>query len=495
MSEVMTQQSEKVKITNYNNGSGVPVHFYLDDGLMPDERALNPLEALSKMPEVDEYLVALPDLHYKGRNIVPTGLVTVSKNHIIPFAVDKGINCGIRMMTLPISASEMNIARIDAFYEKVMQRVPAKKHDKPVLTGEEMADAIMGGAEWAVRRFGLPEESLQNFEQYGNLLGNKGLSKAQVLRSIPGSAIKKGRRGMGILGGGNHFLELQQITDVLDEDLAAKLGMKQDQLVLMLHTGTGGLGGAAMKFFHQVRYDDDPERQAHKAQEKAEFLNFEPKDAYREKWMKNPHLYAIPVDSPTAQHFLTACYGIANFGFVNRTAISYHAEQALRETFGDPDFRLNLLYDSSHVTIQQEQHETGTFWVHRNGANQAMPASYMQDHPVFRETGQPIPVPGSMGTDSYIAVAAEGTRKTFCSTNHGAGRLLDKPEARDAFGENDVVETMEKRGIRLYRYGKGEITEQAPDAFKNVDNVLQVMQRFNIANPVVKVHPLAVLKG
>lgn len=484
-----------VKVVRYHGSEGVPVHFYLDEQLMPDERAIRPLEALSQMPEVDGHVVALPDLHFKSRNIVPTGLVTVSKDHIIPFAVDKGINCGIRMMTLPLAAEALSTEQIDRFYRRVMERVPVSRHEELPIGSKDVRDIVLHGAEWAVRRYGLPEEVLDNYEKRGNLFRDTDYSEAEIMRSIPETVLKKGRRSLGVLGSGNHFLELQRVTEVADPALAAKLGLAADQLVLMLHTGTGGFGGSIMKYFHQVSKSDSAEKAARRLEEKQAFHNFEPQDPYRNKWEEDPHLYGIPASSATARHFIGAVNAIANYGFVNRAAISHHAEQALREVLGDPGFRLHLLYDSSHVTIQPEQHNGTRYWVHRNGANQAMPASYLQDHPLYRETGQPIPVPGSMGTDSYIAVAAEGTRQTFGSTNHGAGRLLDKPEAREAFDESAVLETMKSRGIRLYRYGKGDINEQAPDAFKDIEKVLRVMQAFNIATPVVKVRPLATLKG
>lgn len=488
-------KTQTADMIGYYTGEGVPVHFYLDVNLMPDEHVIQPLKELSKMPEVNDYIVALPDLHFKSRNLVPTGLVTVSRGHIIPFAVDKGINCGIRMMTLPLSATEITTSQIDDFYAAIMKRVPVDKHLNPVISSEEFGEIIESGAEWAEKRFKTSEDLLKNYEKRGNLFRESDFTKKEIYRSIPPAAYKKGPKRLGILGGGNHFLELQQITHIVHEKIAAQWGLQQDQLMLMLHSGTGGLGGAVMKYFHQASKTSDSEKARKKEQQKQQFLNFPPHDIYRSKWLQEPHLYGIPADSATARHFLAAVYAIANFGFVNRAVISHHAEQALREVCKDKNLRLNLLYDSSHVTIQPERHNGHWYWVHRNGANQAMPASYMQDHEIYRSTGQPIPVPGSMGTDSYIAAAAEGTLRTFCSANHGAGRLLDKPEARNAFQEQAVIDSMKKEGIRLYHYGKGRITEQAPDAFKNIENVVRVMKQYHIAEPVAKVRPLAVLKG
>lgn len=493
--ETIMENIRQARIIDYHNGRGVPVHFYLDEALMPDERALRPLAELSALPEVDQYLVALPDLHYKSRNLVPTGLVSVSQEHVIPFAVDKGINCGIRIMSLPLGAGEIDTACIDRFYSRVMQRVAASKHAEPTITKDEVRQIILRGAEWAADKFHLPREALLNYEKSGNLFRDGDYQEEEILDSLPAIAAKRGQKALGVLGGGNHFLELQQISEIVDSGLGQKLGLAQDQLILMLHTGTGGFGGSILKYYHQYIDAETDEKAREKLRQKREFLDTLPPEPYRDKWFQPPHLYAIPAESATARRFIAALYAVANFGFANRAAISYHAEQALQEALRHPTLRIKLLYDSSHVTIQQEQHHGAWYWVHRNGANQAMPASRMADHPLYRDTGQPIPVPGSMGTDSYIAVAAEGAEKTFCSANHGAGRLLDKPEAREAFVEQEVEATMQQRGIRLYRYGKDHISEQAPEAFKDITNVLRVMQQFRIARAVARVRPLAVLKG
>ncbi|MFQ5601559.1 MAG: RtcB family protein, partial [Candidatus Krumholzibacteriia bacterium] len=154
-----------------------------------------------------------------------------------------------------------------------------------------------------------------------------------------------------------------------------------------------------------------------------------------------------------------------------------------------------LLFDCSHVTIQQEEHGGEKLWIHRHGANVALPPSRCRAHPVFRHTGQPIPVPGSMGADSFICVGAEGNEATYHSANHGAGRILDKPEASQRWSENDVEQEMAARRVRLYRGGTMNIAEQAPDSFKDIGQVIEVMRNLRIAEPVVRVRPLATLKG
>jgi len=201
------------------------------------------------------------------------------------------------------------------------------------------------------------------------------------------------------------------------------------------------------------------------------------------------------VDSHQGQRFVRAVYAASNFGFVNRMAITEALRNSVRSTFGDASLSMPLLFDCSHVTIQQETHHGEPVWVHRHGANAALPPSRCQAHPIFSRTGQPIPVPGSMGSDSYVGVGVEGNAATYCSANHGAGRTLDKPQAMEQFTEQSVEAEMAARQIRLYRAGTMNIAEQAPGSFKDIRAVIEVMNRLQIAQPVVRVRPLATLKG
>jgi tRNA-splicing ligase RtcB len=192
---------------------------------------------------------------------------------------------------------------------------------------------------------------------------------------------------------------------------------------------------------------------------------------------------------------LQGIHAAANFGFVNRMAMTEALRTSLGHHFGDTDGKARLVVDCSHVTIQKETHRGEELWIHRHGSNVALPPSRCVEHPLWRHTGQPIPVPGSMGDDSYLAVGVEGNEATYHSANHGAGRVLDKPQALARWSENDVEREMARRKIRLIRGGTMSIAEQAPGSFKNVGAVMAAMQEFRIAAPVARLRPLAVLKG
>jgi len=214
----------------------------------------------------------------------------------------------------------------------------------------------------------------------------------------------------------------------------------------------------------------------------------------------------MPADSEEGIRFARAVAAASNFGFANRIAITEKLREAVRKVLRDKTLRLPLLYDCAHVSIKPEQWNGATdgacgaagaekLWVHRHGASRALPPSKMADHPIFSQTGQPVPIPGSMGHDSYVGVADERTAETFYSVNHGAGRVMDKPEALAQFTDTAVEQEMREKNIRLYRYGADHIAEQAPAAFKDISQVIRAMSAFSLARPVVRLRPVAVLKG
>jgi tRNA-splicing ligase RtcB len=239
----------------------------------------------------------------------------------------------------------------------------------------------------------------------------------------------------------------------------------------MLHTGSRGVGSKTMK--------DHVERL---------------EASWRDPGSPSP-LWALPADSEDGRRFARAVSAASNFGFANRIAITERLRSAARRTLHDASLRLPLLVDCAHVSIKPEHWNGESLWVHRNGGSRALPPSALEGHPRFAATGQPIPIPGSMGDASYIGVAAEGAVDTYHSVNHGAGRVLDKPEAAARYSTADIQREMYEKGIRLYRYGGADIAEQAPGSFKDISQVVQAMRAHSLATLVVRLKPLATLKG
>jgi tRNA-splicing ligase RtcB (3'-phosphate/5'-hydroxy nucleic acid ligase) len=484
-----------------NGRRRVPVHLFVSPEIMPGRDALDELEALAATAGLAHPIVAMPDVHFKGRNPAPTGIVLATRDHLVPFAIDKGINCGMRMVQSDLPASACTGRMLDALYTELQRHIPIQPHHEAVLRKKDVRRALSEGARWACEHFELPDAERDAIERRGSMFEDRDIDPDAILATLPDVAIKKARRAFGTLGAGNHFLEAQEIVEILDAEKAARLGLEKGRVLFMMHTGSGAVGGLAMRYYStHGRLESRRERLAFdfdKLRFHLRHARFAWQDALQ-IWnylAAHRQFFTIPADSHQGRRFIDALYAASNFGFVNRMAITEALRNAVRTTFAAPELKLPLLFDCSHVTIQQEEHAGERVWVHRHGANVALPPSRCAGHPVFASTGQPIPIPGSMGSDSYIGVGVEGNAATYCSANHGAGRVLDKPQAMAQFSARSVEAEMAARHIRLYRGGTMDIAEQAPGSFKDIRAVVDVMQRLSIAQPVVRVRPLATLKG
>jgi tRNA-splicing ligase RtcB len=482
-------------------GSRAPVHLFVSPEIMPGADAIAELHALSRTAGVAHPIVAMPDVHYKGRNPAPTGIVLATRDRFVPFAIDKGLNCGMRMVASNLPASACTDAMLDALYAELQRRIPIQPHAEPQLKKKDVRRALTEGARWAREYFELPESELDGIERRGSMFAGADIDPDEIMAAVPDIAHKKARRAFGSMGAGNHFLEAQEIVEILDAPKARLLGLEQGRVLFMMHTGSGAVGGLTMRSYStHARLEHVGERLAFDF-EKLRFHARHARPTWQDATLIWKYLFAhrqfftIPADSHQGRRFIRAVYAAANFGYVNRMAITESLRAAVRDTFADPTLALPLLYDCSHVGIQQEEHGGERLWVHRHGANAALPPSRCAGHPVFGKTGQPIPVPGSMGADSYVGVGVEGNAATYHSANHGAGRVLDKPQAMAQWSEQAVEDEMAARRIRLYRAGTMNIAEQAPGSFKDIRKVIDVMRGLHIAQPVVRVRPLATLKG
>jgi len=449
---------------------GVPIRLFLSRELMPDEATLAQLARLASAPGVAHHVAVLPDIHRKGRNPSPTGTAIAAAGAIVPRAIDTGICCGMRIVRTGIEASALPPALLDALFAELMSAIPLVEHEHDVLSDEDVGDILVQGGAWSRRRFGLSEEELSRIEE-GGTMPTDTADPETIVAAVPAKPRRKGRRCFGTLGGGNHFLELQEVVELVDPALAGALGLARGQVVVMLHTGSRSVGSKAMK---ELLAELEP--------------RWSGADGAQPMW-------SLPADSEDGRRFARAASAASNFGFANRIAITEALRGAFRHTLADASLELPLLVDCAHVSIKAEVWNGEPLWVHRHGGSCALPPSRLGAHPVFSRTGQPVPIPGSMGDASYIGVAAEGTRETFYSVNHGAGRVMDKPEALARFTEADVVREMREKSIRLYRYGAGDIAEQAPSSFKDISRVVRAMAALGLARPVVRLRPIATLKG
>ncbi|PYM04880.1 MAG: hypothetical protein DMD82_13080 [Candidatus Rokuibacteriota bacterium] len=444
-----------------------PIRYYLTPELMPDPATVAELERLARLPELAHHVAVLPDIHRKARNPSPTGTVVATRDVLLPRAVDTGINCGIRMLGSSIDVADLEPLHLDRLFGALRQAVPLAEQPGEALSRAEVTEILGDPGGFCRRRFGVGDAELGRIEDGGRFdCGTEDV--AAIAASVPERAARRGPRCFGTLGGGNHFLELQEVVEILEPEAARLLGLERGKAVFMLHTGSRALGSKTMRHF--------VERLALAAPE-------------------GPPIQPLRFESEEGTSFARAVAAASHFGFANRIAISEALRAAVRDALADPSLELPLIYDCGHVSIKRETWNGERLWVHRHGASRALPPSRCDSDPVLSRTGQPVPIPGSMGHDSFIAVAAEGAIDAYCSVNHGAGRRLDKPEAAALFTAAMIEHEMRGRDIRLYRYGSGDIAEQAPGAFKDVSQVMRAMQLLSLARPVARVRPVAVLKA
>ncbi|MDZ7291734.1 MAG: RtcB family protein [candidate division KSB1 bacterium] len=454
---------------------GLPIKFFLTPEMMPDKETLAQLEQLASVYGLAHHVAVLPDIHRKIRNLSPTGTAIAARNMLVPRAVDTGICCGMRMVRTDIDVRDLTAPLLDELFAELMATIPVLEHAQDVLTSEDVADILVHGGKWSQRKFGLSDEEMDCIEDRGTMPTDT-TDAETILASVPDRPKKKGRRCFGTLGNGNHFLELQEIVEVIDRDIAKRLGLSEGKAIFMLHTGSRSVGSKTTK----------------------EYLEELEKKFPCGRSLPSPNgspIWSMPADTEEGIKFARAITAASNFGFANRIAITEKLRAAVRKTLRDESLQMPLLYDCAHVSIKREQWNGEKLWIHRNGGSRALPPSHMKDHPIFSQTGQPVPIPASMGHDSFIGVADERTVETFFSVNHGAGRVMDKPEAMARFTEMQIEQEMRDKHIRLYRYGSDNIAEQAPSSFKDISRVIRAMSALSLARPVVRLRPVAVLKG
>ena len=466
----MTQTKTPIEI---QKDGALPIRCFTSEKLLPDEAARKQLNTMASIDGLKQHISVLPDVHYKDRNPSPTGTVIASNNVLFPRAIDGGINCGIRMMATQLPASDFSIELLDKLFGRLIENIPVKDHATPLLSQEECENVLTHGVSKLIEPLGLPDDELTRVENGGRMLPH--LSPDEIREGLTAKAlskvVRKCNKTLGTIGAGNHFLELQEIVEVIDQQSAEHLGLKKGNIVFMLHTDCRRLG----KKILQPIIDEAREV-------------YQNGDGVGELWQ-------VPSDSEIGKRYLCGAAAASHAGFANRAAVTHILRKTLREVFDDPSFELSLLYDCGHETVQLEEQNGDKVWVHRHGASHALPASAFAQDSVLGKIGQPIPLPGSMGTYSYIAVACSGVFKTMDSVAHGAGRVMEKDEAKVAYDPKQVESDLKKQGIRLYRYGVDNIAGQTPASFKDPQQVVEVLTTFDLIRPVVKLRPVAVLKG
>jgi tRNA-splicing ligase RtcB len=464
---------------SFRAGMRVPARFYADDELaaaMTGDRSLDQLVNTASLPGVVGHVLAMPDMH-QGYGFPIGGVVATAlpDGAISPGGVGYDINCGVRLLASHLDAEQV-APHLDELASALYANCPSgvgKGGQVRLKPGE--LDAVMEkGARWAVGRGYGTAADLERTEGEGCLPG------ADAAK-VSARARDRGQGQVGTLGAGNHFIEVDRVERVVDEALARRIGLSPGQVVVQIHCGSRGLG-------HQVCTD---------------YVNLFQK-AVRKYHIELPdrELVCAPLSSPEGRDYLAAMTAAANYAFANRQVLAFHIRRSFEQVLAGrvKNFGLYQIYDIAHNMAKIETHNVDgrrrELCVHRKGATRAFGPGSEALPEVYREIGQPVLVPGSMGTSSWVLVGTEAAMaQTFGSTCHGAGRTMSRHQAKRSVQGAALRRELEAGGIHVRAGSLAGLAEEAPAAYKDVDRVVDVVHGAGIARRVARLRPLAVIKG
>lgn len=465
--------------TSFRDDMRVPVQIFASDALIDqalDDKSMQQAVNTSTLPGLVERVVVMPDVH-QGYGF-PIGGVAASRypdGIISPGAIGYDINCGVRLLASRIEfeeAREWMDELASALYANCPSGVGVGGSVQ--LNVKQLEKVCREGSRWALDNGYAQKEDLERTEEQGRIEG------AQPGK-VSTRAKKRGKDQLGTLGAGNHFIEVDVVDRIFHPEAADAMGLIEGMLVLQIHCGSRGFG-------HQIC--SDYVKQFQSAVKKYNIT------------LPDRELVCAPLDSPEGKDYLAAMACAANFAFCNRQVLAHHARRSFEQVLAGkvPDWQLRQVYDIAHNMGKMEDHqvngETVRVCVHRKGATRAFGPGFEGLPEAYRPLGQPVLVPGSMGTASWVLMGTQGSmEKSFGSTCHGAGRTMSRSQAkREVWGE-DLREELEQHGIAVRAGSMPGLAEEAPKAYKDVDEVIEVVANAGIAEKVARIRPVAVIKG
>ncbi|HSB20937.1 MAG TPA: RtcB family protein [Anaeromyxobacteraceae bacterium] len=456
-------------------GMRVPARVFADDALLEHIRgdlSLRQLVNVTTLPGITGAALGMPDMHQGygfpvggvAGTLLPDGVVS-------PGGIGFDINCGVRLLVSRMSRDDLGPA-LEPLVHEISRSIPAGygRSGRLSLTRQEMDRVLEEGCPYLLREHGLGHpEDLEYIESGGAL---PGADAGQVSER----AKQRGEDQLGTLGGGNHFVEVQVVEAVHDEEAARRLGLFPGQVAVLIHTGSRGLG-------HQV-CTDQVRTMDHAARKYGIQL-------------PDRQLACAPLSSPEGRSYFAAMCAAANFGWCNRQVIAQRVREAFRRMLpGRPGTELRLVYDVAHNTAKIERHGNRDLCVHRKGATRAFGPSAADIPKAYRGLGQPVLIPGSMGTASWVLLGTdEAEALSLASTCHGAGRAMSRGAAKRMVAGHVLRKELLARGIVVRCPSNLELAEEAPAAYKDVDRVVDVVHGARLARKVARLVPIGVVKG
>jgi tRNA-splicing ligase RtcB len=451
--------------------------IYADEHLLEDllkdlslEQAVN----VAMLPGIVGRSLAMPDIH-QGYGFPIGGVAATDPEEggvVSPGGVGFDINCGVRLLASTLTADDVR-PKIRELVNQLFRDVPsgAGRSGSIRLSYKDLEQVMLEGAGWMVRNgYGEPGD-LEHCEEDGAIDGADPSAVGDKPR-------RRGLAQVGTLGSGNHFLEVQYVEKVFEPEIAQRFGLYENEVVVLIHSGSRGFG-------HQVctdyLRDMDPAMRRYKLD------------------LPDRQLACVPANSPEGQAYLGAMRASANFAWANRQGITHFTREAFKRIFGQKE-ALRVVYDVCHNIAKLEWHRVNgrdrRVLVHRKGATRAFPTGRPEIPAAYKDIGQPVLIPGSMGTASYVLVGAQGSlEETFGTTCHGAGRVMSRTAARKSPYAMNARERLEKQGVIVRSETRDGISEEIPEAYKDVDAVINVVHNAGLSRRVARLKPMGVIKG
>jgi tRNA-splicing ligase RtcB len=460
-------------------GMKVPIIIYADDQLlekMMNDRTIKQAVNVSTIPGILKNVVVLPDGH-EGYGFPVGGVAAMDAEEgmISPGGVGYDINCGVRLLRTNLKEQDVR-PKLKELVNDLFNSIPSGVGSKGAirLSTSQLDEVLVKGVQWAVDNGYGTKDDAEVCEENGHM------DKADP-NKVSDRARKRGAPQLGSLGSGNHFLEIQKVAEIHDEEAAKRMGIEQGQVTILTHCGSRGFG-------HQIC--SDYLRISEQALKKYNIS------------LPDRELACVPNSSEEGESYRKAMFAALNFAWSNRQMITHWTRKSFERVLkqSEADLGMNLVYDVSHNIAKVEKHtidgKQKSVVVHRKGATRAFPANKEEVPKKYRDLGQPVFIPGSMGTGSWILLGQPNSMNlTFGSTAHGAGRTMSRTKARQNYTESQVKKFLSDKGIEVKALTRDGIVEETPQAYKDVDSIVNVSHELGIATKVAKLVPIGVIKG
>ncbi len=464
---------------NGNLKMRVPALIYASEDMLPSIRKDNAPEQaanVATLPGIVGKSLAMPDIHWGyGFPIGGVAATDAEEGVISPGGVGFDINCGVRLVRTNLKISDLDKNKIRQLVDELFKNVPSGvgSQAKVRLNRAQLDDVLQMGARWAVENGYGWEEDLEYLEENGCM----DIADASYVSE---KAKERGKSQVGSLGAGNHFLEIQRVAEIFDEEAAKVYGIEKDQIVVMIHTGSRGCG-------HQIC--TDYLRVLEQAVKKYNI------------WLPDRQLACAPVKSKEGESYFRAMACAANFAWANRQMIVHWVRQSFENVLGRDaeELGMHVVYDVCHNIAKLEEHVVDgkkmMLYVHRKGATRSFGPSRKEIPKKYQKVGQPVLIPGDMGTESYLLKGTDESEEAFGSTCHGAGRVMSRHEAKRRWSGREIARKLEMKGIYAHPASWTVMAEESPDAYKDVGKVVNVTHGAGLSLKVARMVPLGVVKG